>query len=268
MMIYALPLVVVGFASVINQLINIPLMKSLLPYDTHLEKMQQIGIYGACYKIAILMSLFTQAFNYAAEPFFFRNANQSNAKETYAQVAQAFSLVGSLAFLGIMLYIDIIQYFIGRDFREGLEVVPILLLAFLLLGIYYNFSIWYKLTDRTKFGAYISLAGVAVTLALNFLLIPQFGYIGGAWAALACYGSMTVLSYLLGQKYFPVKYPIGKIVLYIGSAIIVYLLNNQVAFATQDSLLLRLFVNTLFLLTWVGLIYFLEKETLQKLLRS
>jgi len=267
MMIYAMPLAIVGFASVINQLISMPLMKELLPNSVE-QNLEQVGIYGACYKIAILMSLFTQAFNYAAEPFFFRNADRSDAKKTYAQVAQAFTLVGSLAFLGIMMYIDIIQHFIGRDFQEGLPVVPILLIAFLLLGIYYNFSIWYKLTDRTKFGAYISLSGVAVTLALNFILIPQIGYIGGAWAALACYATMTILSYMLGQKYFPVDYPIGKITLYIGSAILVYLGSSQVAFMTSEHLILRLLVNTLFLLSWIVGIYFLEKKYLTQLLQS
>jgi O-antigen/teichoic acid export membrane protein len=267
MMIYAMPLVIVGFASVINQLISMPLMKELLPYDFN-KNMEQVGIYAACAKIAILMSLFTQAFNYAAEPFFFRNADRSDAKKTYAQVAQAFTLVGSLAFLGIMMYIDIIRHFIGSDFQEGLSVVPILLIAFLLLGIYYNFSIWYKLTDRTKFGAYISLTGVAVTLALNFILIPKIGYLGGAWAALACYATMTILSYQLGQKYFPVNYPIGKISLYIGSAILVYLGSTQVAFMTSENLGLRLLVNTLFLLSWVGAIYSLEKKNLSLLLKS
>jgi len=267
MMVYAIPLIVVGFASVINQLISMPLMKALLP-GTDYDNLAQIGIYGACYKIAILMSLFTQAFNYAAEPFFFRNADRSDAKDTYAKVAQAFTLVGSLAFLGIMSYIDIIKHFIDHKFHVGLSVVPVLLIAFLLLGIYYNFSIWYKLTDRTKFGAYISLTGVVVTLALNFLLIPQFGYIGGAWAALACYASMTILSYLLGQKYFPVNYPIGKIVLYIGSAILVYFGSSQIAFLTEEQLVFRLLINTLFLLTWIGGIYFLEKENLKVLLKS
>ena len=167
-----------------------------------------------------------------------------------------------------MTYIDIIQYFIGRDFREGLAIVPILLIAFLMLGLYYNFSIWYKLTDRTKFGAYISLIGVVITLALNFLLIPRIGYIGGAWAALACYGSMTLLSYWLGQKYFPINYPIGKIALYILSAVFVYHMSLQMAFMLEASIGLRLFVNTLFLLVWVGGIYFIEKKSIQNYIEA
>ncbi len=267
MMVYAMPLVVVGLAAVINQLINIPLMKSLLPYSLEMN-LDQIGIYGACYKIAILMSLFTQAFNYAAEPFFFRNANRDDAKHIYAQVAQAFALVGSFTFLGIMSYLEIIQYFIGKDFREGLSVVPILLIAFLMLGLYYNFSIWYKLTDRTKFGAYISLTGVVITLALNFLLIPRIGYIGGAWAALACYGSMALFSYFLGQKYFPVKYPVGKILGYVFSAILVYGLSQQLTFLSGNSMPIHILVNTLLLGLWAGGILFVEKGNIVKMIKS
>ncbi|MFK7809661.1 MAG: lipopolysaccharide biosynthesis protein [Saprospiraceae bacterium] len=266
MMWYAAPLVIVGLASVINQLISLPLIKFLLPYSDKVN-MEQVGIYGACYKIAILMSLFTQAFNYAAEPFFFRNADRSDAKETYAQVAQAFTLVGCFAFLGIMSYIDIVRYFINDKFWEGLSIVPILLIAFLMLGIYYNFSIWYKLTDRTKFGAYISLTGVAITLVLNFLLIPRIGYIGGAWGALACYSSMVVLSYVLGQKYFPVDYPIGKMILYIGSSVLVYFISNTLATAMEWTLVIKLIVNTLLLLSWAGGIYLLDIKNLKAMLK-
>ena len=264
MMIYAMPLVVVGFAGVTNQLISIPLIKTLLPYSIE-ENLAQAGVYAASMKIAVLMSLFTQAFNYAAEPFFFRHAKRKDAKETYAQVAQAFALVGSLVFLGIMMYIDIIQYFIGKDFREGLNVVPILLLAFLMLGLYYNFSIWYKLTDRTRYGAYISLIGVVITLALNVLLIPHIGYIGGAWAALACYGTMALLSYLWGQKYFSVDYPVGKILFYIGSAVLVFFISTKLSLAMDRSLLIRLLTNTFLLLSWVLGIYFLERDSFRQM---
>jgi O-antigen/teichoic acid export membrane protein len=267
MMWYTMPLTLVGLAAVINQLISIPLMKSLLPYSIEVN-MEQIGIYGACYKIAILMSLFTQAFNFAAEPFFFRNSNRTDAKQTYIKVAQAFTLVGSLIFLGIMLYLDIIQYFIGKDFREGLAVVPILLLAYLFLGIYYCFSMWYKLTDQTHFGATISIIGVAITLALNLVLIPRIGYLGGAWAALGCYASMTILSYGLGQKYYPVDYPIGRMMLYIGSAVLIYLAGNQLAGFTEGSWIGKMIVSTLLLMVWVGGIYFGDRESLRGMVRS
>jgi len=256
MLVYAMPLVIVGLAAVINQLISVPLMKYLLPGDDA-SNLSQIGIYGGCYKIAILMSLFTQAFNYAAEPFFFRNAKKENAKKTYAQVGQAFALVGSLAFLGIMLYLDLIQYFLDEAYRTGLAVVPLLLLAFFCLGMYYNFSIWFKLTDRTKYGAYISLGGVVVTLSLNFLLIPKIGYMGAAWAALACYAFMATVSYLIGQKFYPIAYPVKKILGYIGSAILVYYL-SQLIDLSDSHMALRLLVSTVFLLLWLGGIYLVE----------
>lgn len=262
MMVYTLPLVVVGIAAVINQLINIPLLKKLLPYDldTNLAK---IGVFTACFKIAVLMSLFIQAFNYAAEPFFFRNAQRSDSKKVYAQVGQAFALVGSLVFLGIMSYLEIIQYFIGEDFREGLHVVPILLLAFLFLGLYYNFSIWYKLTDRTRIGAYISVVGAAITISLNVLLIPIIEYDGSAWAALICYAFMAFASYFIGKKYYPIPYPIGKMLLYIGLAVGAYFLGDSLKPLLAENLWLIITINTVILLAYLGIIYLLEKKTIR-----
>ena len=263
---YAFPLVLVGFAATINQLISTPLMKELLPYGLK-ENLDQVGIYNACYKLAILMGLFTQAFNYAAEPFFFRNAKRDDARHIYAQVGQAFALVGSLVFLGIMLYLDVIQLFIGSSFREGLGVVPILLLAFLFLGLYYNFSIWFKLTDRTRFGAYISLSGVVITLSLNFLLIPRIGYMGAAWAALACYSFMALTSYWIGQKYYPVAYPMLKILTYIGSAVLVYYC-SQLMDLSEYHLLAQMAANTVWLLLWIAGIYLLERKSLGAMFRN
>ena len=260
MMVYTLPLVVVGIAAVINQLINIPLLKAFLPYDldTNLAK---IGVYSACYKIAILMSLFIQAFNYAAEPFFFRHAKRDDSKAIYAQVGQAFAMVGSLVFLGIMSYIDVIQYFIGADFREGLYVVPILLLAFLFLGLYYNFSIWFKLTDRTRIGAYISVVGAVITISLNIILIPILEYEGSAWAALACYSFMAFASYFIGKKFYPIPYPIGRMLLYVGLAIGAYFLGENLNRMLELNFIATILMNTLILLFYVGIIFLLEKKS-------
>jgi len=211
---YAMPLVVVGLAGVINQLVNLPLLKNFLP-GTDAENLAQVGIFSAAFKLAILMSLFIQAFNYAAEPFFFRNANRGDAKQVYAQVGQAFALVGSVVFLGITLYLDVVKHFLGEEFHGGLHVVPILTMAFLFLGLYYNFSIWYKLSDRTIIGAYISVIGAILTIVLNILFIPHFGFVASAWTALACYGFMALASYAVGKKYYPIPYPMGKMFLYI-----------------------------------------------------
>ncbi|MEL6865950.1 MAG: polysaccharide biosynthesis C-terminal domain-containing protein, partial [Bacteroidota bacterium] len=235
MLTYALPLVIAGIAAVINQLINLPLLKNLLPYSLE-ENLQQVGIYSACYKLAILMNLFIQAFNYAAEPFFFRHSQREDARNIYGRVGQAFALVGSLVFLGIMLYLDIVALFIGQAFRAGLGIVPILLLAFWCLGLFYNFSIWFKLKDRTIFGAYIAIGGAVITLVLNILLIPQIGYMGSAWAALACYAFMAAASYWTGQRYYPIAYPIGRMFLYIGLALAIYGISRWIHWYFHPSL--------------------------------
>lgn len=221
MTVYALPLLVVGFAGIIDEMTGRALLKWLLPGDTS-ENLAQLGIYGACYKLAMLVSLFTQAFRYAAEPFFFSHAKQTDAPRTFARVTKYFIITGCLMFLVIMLYIDVAKLFIGEQFRSGLKVVPVLLWANVALGVYYNLSVWYKLTDNTAAGAFISVAGAVVTLALNIALIPPLGYIGSAWATLCCYVFMAAVSYILGQRHYPVPYEAGKILLYIVSALLLY----------------------------------------------
>ncbi|MBK6347042.1 MAG: polysaccharide biosynthesis C-terminal domain-containing protein [Bacteroidales bacterium] len=204
MLSYSWPLLIFGLAGIVNETFDRVILKHLLPDKA--GAMAQLGIYGACYKVSILMTLFIQTYRYAAEPFFFDQAGKSDARETYATMMHYFILVCLFIFLGIMLYIDVVMVFVGKDFREGAGVVPILLLANLFLGIFYNLSVWFKLTDRTKDGAVISLSGAIITLILNFILIPVLGYMGAAWATLICYASMMVISYLAGQKHYPVNY--------------------------------------------------------------
>ena len=223
---YSLPMVVIGFAGIINEMLDRVLLKYLLPYDA-LTNMKMLGIYSACYKLSILMSLFIQAFRYAAEPFFFAYAGKSDARQVYAVVLKFFVIFCVFIFLLVTLFIDFFKYFVGDEFRAGLEVVPILLLANLCLGIYINLSIWYKLTDRTLMGASVSLAGAALTIALNIWWIPLFGYVGSAWATLACYGSMAIVSYLLGRKYYPVDYDVKRVLGYIGLGIGLYFAHGQ-----------------------------------------
>ncbi|MDP1772860.1 MAG: polysaccharide biosynthesis C-terminal domain-containing protein [Methylobacter sp.] len=218
---YSLPMAVIGFAGIINEMLDRALLKYLLPYDIQ-TNLKMLGIYSACYKLSILMSLFIQAFRYAAEPFFFAYAGKSDARQVYAVVLKFFVIFCVFIFLLVTLFIDFFKYFVGEEFRAGLEVVPILLLANLCLGIYINLSIWYKLTDRTLMGAVVSLAGAALTIGLNVWWIPQFGYVGSAWATLACYGSMAIVSYLLGQKYYPVDYDVKRVIGYIGLGIGLY----------------------------------------------
>lgn len=228
MLAYALPLLVAGLPGMVNETMDRILLKYLLPAGIAME---QLGIYGACYKIAILMSLFIQAFRYAAEPFFFAHYRNQDAKDLYASVMNWFVLACSLIFLGVMLNIGWIQYFVGAKYRTGLDVVPILLMANLCLGLFFNFSIWYKLTEQTRFGTYLTFWGAAVTLGLNIYWIPRFGYLGAAWATLACYGSMAVLSYLLGRFFYPVHYDLKRLLGYPALAVGIWLLAER-----QDSL--------------------------------
>ena len=209
MLIYALPLLIVGLGGMVNETFDRILLNFLLP-DVSTAK-AQIGIYGACYKISLIITMFVQAFRMAGEPFFFNHAQHDNAKETYAKVMQVFVAACLLIVFGTMIFIDEVKYFIGSQYREGLQVVPILLWANICLGIYYNLTIWYKLTNQTIMGTYITLGGAAITLFLNFMLIPKIGYVGSAWATLACYAAMMAASYFLGQKYYPINYPLKNI---------------------------------------------------------
>jgi O-antigen/teichoic acid export membrane protein len=191
-----------------------------------------LGIYGACYKLSVLMSLFIQAFRYAGEPFFFAYSGQKDAKQIYAQVLRYFVIFCVFVFLLVTLYIDIFQYFIGPKFRVGLPIVPILLMGSLFLGIYVNLSIWYKLTDRTLMGAGVALFGALLTIALNLWWVPTIGYVGSAWAHLICYLSMTVISYLLGRRYYPVNYGVPTILGYIVLGLVLYFGNCETLILT------------------------------------
>lgn len=258
--IYSLPLLVAGFAGMINETLDRAILKYLTPES--MNPMEQLGIYGANYKLAILMTLFIQMFRYAAEPFFFSNKNEANAKELYAKATKYFIICGLLIFLGVMLYIDFIKYFIDKNYYEGLKVVPILLLANLFLGIFFNFSIWYKLNDMTKYGAYLAIFGAIITIVLNIVLVPVFGYVGSAWATLICYFCMMVLSFYLGQKYYKVPYDLKNAGFYFLLALILYLLS---IFLRPDSQTFVYVFNTVLLLVFVSVFVFKEKAW--KLLR-
>ena len=213
MMPYALPILIVN----ITGLIPISMDKILLPFlytGTSEEAMQQLGIYGANAKISVIMLLFIQTFRYAADPFFFAESRNKEAKHTYAKVMHWFVIFGSFIFLGVMMFLDVIQYFLGSGYREGLYVVPILLMANLMLGIYYNLSFWYKLTNKTMYGAWFSIAGAIAAITLNFILVPKYGMLGSAWSVFAAYFIPTVLSFFYGRKHFPIPYRTLSIIAY------------------------------------------------------
>ena len=220
---YALPLMLMGLAGMVNETLDRILLPAWLPANFYPGQSQlaAVGVYGACYKLSIFMSLIIQAFRYAAEPFFFSQSAEKNSPATFALVLKWFTLCCAFIFVSISLNLNWIgPLFLKRPvYLAGLGVVPILLLANLFLGVYYNLSVWFKLTDKTYFGTYIGAAGAVLTIALNFLLIPVFGYLGSAWATLACYFMMAALCWWLGERHFPVPYPVKRLLLWLVGAV-------------------------------------------------
>jgi O-antigen/teichoic acid export membrane protein len=214
MMVYSLPLIIVGMGGMINETFDRLMLRWLIPGDVEFKE-QQVGIYNACYKLSILITLFIQAFRMGAEPFFFKQAEGLNPQKTYARVMKFFVLVISVMFLVVSLYMSVWKYFIGPKYWEGLAVVPILLLANMFLGIYYNLSIWYKVSNKTMAGAAITVLGAAITILINYILIPKFGYMACAWATFICYATMMVISFSWGQKVYPIPYAWKKLIAYI-----------------------------------------------------
>ena len=220
---YSFPLLILGIAGVMNQSID----KIIYPWlvTDHAQAMADLGIYGANYKIAIVMVMFIQAFRFAYEPFIFANnkeADGSRKTEAYSEAMKFFIIFALFIFMGVMFYIDILKYFISPAYFSGLKVVPIIMIAELFFGIFFNLSVWYKLTDKTIWGTWFSLGGLAVTLLLNIILVPRMGYMGCAWAAFFCYATMMVASYYTGRKRFPIPYQIGRITSYVIIAAALY----------------------------------------------
>ena len=241
---YSLPLMAAGLAGNVIENIDRVILKHRLPET--LVPMEQVGVFGANVKIAVLMILFIQMFRYAAEPFFFNNAKEKDSRQTIADVMKYFIVFCLLIFLGVTFYIDIIKYFIRKpEYWDGLSVVPVMLMAYMCLGIYYNLSIWFKLTNQTKYGLMIASIGAAISIAGNWLLIPVWGYHASAWMHLICYLVMICIVWQLGKRHYPVPYPLKRISLYIIIAISLYM----IAYFTQmENLLHSILKNTILLL--------------------
>ena len=271
MLAYAIPILLINLVGMVNEVADKILIKYLTPIPdaqvlTDLDMtgeeyaLSQLGIYGANFKLAVLMTIFIQMFRYASEPFFFGKAKDRNAPELYAKVMTYFVIFCLLIFLGVMFYIDVLKYFIGRggsNYHEGLIIVPIVLIANMFYGIVFNLSIWFKLTDKTFSGTIISIIGASVTLLCLFILVPRIGYLGAAIAHLGCYTVMMLVSYFWGQKVFPVPYQVGRILLYIILAIGLYTLST---FLNSYSITWRLVFNTLLLLVYIGTILIAERK--------
>ena len=219
---YSSPLILAGFAGMINETFDRIMLGRWSSAPTAKQALAEVGIYSACYKLSILITLFIQAFRMGAEPFFFKQAQGQQPQKVYARVMKFFVIVICFMFLLVVLFLDIWKYFIDKHFWSGLKVVPILLLANMFLGIYYNLSIWYKLSNKTIAGAWITLIGASITLVINYLFIPRFSYMACAWATFLCYGSMMVVSFLWGQKNYRVPYAWKKLVAYILISVILY----------------------------------------------
>lgn len=261
MLTYTWPLVILGLAAMVNDTLDKILIKRLMTDKAEAQVAQ--GIYGACNKIAVLMSIVIQAFRFAAEPYFFSKSKDKDSKQTYSMVMKYFFIFCLLLFLGISLNLDWLKYIVGKEYRIGLGVVPILLIAYLFLGVVYNLSIWYKLSGQTKFGAVISVFGALITLLINILFVPEFSYMACAWATFAAYAGMMVLSYLLGQKYFPIKYNIRAITVYSIFALTLCFISGFLN--SIESFGMRLFLNNLMIAIFVFVVYKLEFDNLKKI---
>lgn len=254
LIVYSSPLLIAGLAGTVNEALDRVLLKHLLPASS--DPLSQLGIYGANYKMAVLMTLFIQMFRYAAEPFFFSKKDRSDAKVIYASVMKYFIAAGIFIFLMVMLYIDVFKLFIGVEFRAGLGIVPIILLANLLMGIFYNQSIWYKLKNLTKYGAWLVLLGSAITVLINVLFIPVYGFVASAYAHLISYSAMVLLSYLLGRKFYDIPYDLKRIAIYFFLGLAVFLLFSWVDFASVH---LEYLIKTLCVLFLISLFLHSEK---------
>ncbi|MFZ2285737.1 MAG: oligosaccharide flippase family protein [Bacteroidales bacterium] len=244
MLAYSWPLLVGGLAGSLNEVLDKILLRRLIGGA---EGLATVGLYGAGYKVGVLMSIFIQMYRFAAEPFFFEKAGSKDAKETYAVTMKYFVITGLILFLGINLYIEALQIIIGPVFRESLIVVPIISMGYLLLGIFINQSIWYKVDDKTIYGAWITIIGAVVTVIVNVVFVPVYGYIAAAWAHVACYLTMVLVSYAVGQKFYPIKYETGKIIMYITLAVGLVVAARQLSIEnrflniTVDTMLLMIF---------------------------
>jgi O-antigen/teichoic acid export membrane protein len=263
MMIYSLPLIVAGMGGMINETFDRLMLRWWVPGDVNFKE-EQVGVYNACYKLSILISLFIQAFRMGAEPFFFKQAQGINPQKTYARVMKFFVITVSVMFLVVSLFIPVWRYFIASKHWEGLSIVPILLFANIFLGIYYNLSIWYKLGNKTKAGAYITLIGAAITFLINWSFIPTFGYMACAWATFACYGSMMAISYAWGQKEYRIPYPTKKLIAYLVIVAILFFIHKGVTLLVPN-VYVSIVLAVVLLLIYLSLILTVEKAEFQKL---
>lgn len=249
MLAYSWPILVLGIAGILNQTAD----KILFPYiykgaNSH----EQLGIYGAASKVAMIMAMITQAFRYAYEPFVFGKAKEKDNRDTYAKAMKYFIVFTLMAFLVVIGYLDLLKHIIGRDYWSGLRVVPIVMAAEIMMGVYFNLSFWYKLIDKTIWGAWFSGVGCLVLITINIIFVPRYGYMACAWAGFAGYGTAMLLSYFVGQRYYPINYPLKDIILYVVVAAVAFALMTFVN--SRFSIWGAVGLNTLIVLLFAGLV--------------
>lgn len=261
---YSLPLMFLGIAGIMNQSLDKIIIPYLYPDMTTGDA--QLGIYSACFKLGLVMMMFTQAFRYAYEPFIFSKSEETNSKQSYVEGMKMYLLFAFFVFLGVMFYLDVIKFILNSKYHEGLFVVPIVLLSYLLQGVVFNLSFWYKLTDKTKWGAWISFMGLGVTVLGNVLFVPVYGYAASAWTSLVCFLLMTVVSWALGQRYFPIPYDLKMMGRYV---VLCGLLYTAGMYVPISDFFLRLAFRTALLLLFVVYVlrFDLPKGTVNVLLR-
>ncbi len=262
---YSFPLMIAGMAGIVNEAIDRILLKQIL-YDGSANSLkyatEQVGIYSACYKLAMLVTIFLQAYRYAAEPYFFSQSKSLDRDKQYRRIMNFLVAVLCVIFLMVTMNIDLFKLFIRNEaYYVGLKVVPILLLANIFLGIYINQSIWYKLSGQTKFGAYIAIGGAILTVLVNVIFIPTYGYMASAYATLIVYAAQTIASFLLSRKYYPIKYNVRKFFLYMGVALLLFFIGSQFNF---ENAWLKYISRNLLLALFVALVWFMEKPSLKK----
>ena len=268
MMAYALPLILVGFGGMINETMDRLMLGWWAPGGSPEANKALVGIYSACYKLAILITISIQAFRMGAEPFFFKQAQSDNAPKTYARVMKFFVITLCFMFLGVVLYLDMWKEFIRNpNMYVGLKVVPILLIANMFLGVYYNLSIWYKLSNRTMAGAWITLLGAVITITINYLAIPHFGFMASAWATFFCYGTMMIVSYKWGQKVYPVPYATKKLIAYFIITLILYGIHLIIQSITQN-IPLRMGFGTLEIVVFMIFVARVEKKEIKLIMNN
>lgn len=246
---YSFPILILGIAGILNQVVD----KIIFPfvYSDEAEAAVQLGIYGATSKIAMIMAMFTQAFRFAYEPFVFGKSREKDNRQMYAQAMKFFIIFTLLAFLAVMFYLDILRYVIGRDYWEGLKVVPIVMAAEMFMGVYFNLSFWYKLTDETKWGAYFSITACTIVILMNVFLIPVYGYVACAWAGFTGYAVAMLLSYFVGQKKYPINYDLKSIGGYVLLALVIYAVGEWMPL---ENTVLRLLFRTVLLAVFIAYI--------------